>query len=58
MSEKVVGDRGRCVDYIKNIGTELDELGINDKAVQEILSLLSQLDNEVQIVCGKGFRYY
>jgi len=41
MAEKAVGDKGRCVDYIKNIGTKLDELGIKDKAVQEILSFLS-----------------
>ena len=42
MAKKAVGDEGkRCVDYIKNIGTKLDELGIKDKAVQEILSFLS-----------------
>ncbi len=41
MAEKAIGDRGRCVDYIKNIGTRLDDLGIKDKAVQEILFFLS-----------------
>jgi hypothetical protein len=59
MAEKAVGDEcKRCVDYIKNIGTKLDELGIKDKAVQEILSFKHRGSQEALTLSTATFRTF
>jgi len=42
MAKQPVGDCGRCADYITNIFAKLAELGIKDRAVEEIRRALDQ----------------
>jgi hypothetical protein len=42
MARAAEGDRGSCIDYVRNITVKLSELEIDDPAVDEIARALRQ----------------
>lgn len=43
---RATGSAGRCVDYVKNLATELERLGISDPAVTALLTAIGKRKRE------------
>jgi cation transport regulator ChaC len=47
MACRAVGSAGRCIDYVRNVASRLDELGISDPAVTDLIAAVDRAEHAV-----------